>query len=214
MKTKTSALLFCALVTFAASANDGKYIQTMTKNIQAIYEARETPRIQEIVNTFQRIASVEKDKWEPLYYIAYGNIMMANQEQDGLRKDAYLDAALESIGKAKELVFDESEVFALEGFVSMLRITVDPQSRGPVHAPAAMQHFGRAIALDPQNPRALALMAQMQFGSARFFNAATTEACETNARAIESFGKAKPKSPLAPAWGKRMADSLAEQCKK
>lgn len=205
--------LICMLPVCIASANDGKYIQTMTKNIQAIYEAQEPSRMQEVVNTFERIASAEKDKWEPLYYIAYGNIMLANMDEDGQRKDAFLDTALEHIKKAKEIVADESELVALEGFVSMLRITVDPQARGPVHAPIAMQLFNKAAALNPKNPRALALLAQMQFGTAQFFNSPTTEACGTNARALEAFSRAQTDNPLTPAWGRQMAEGLAAQCK-
>ena len=212
MKTKL-IFLVCFLATSSLHANDGKYVQTMLKNIEAIYAAQEPERIQELVNTFERIASVEKEKWEPLYYIAYGNIMMANMEKDGQQKDALLDRALENIRKAKEIMPNESELFALEGFVSMLRVTVDPQARGPVHAPVATQLFNKAVVLDPQNPRALALMAQMQFGTARFFNSPVTEACATNARAIEAFSRPQGTNPLAPAWGTRMTESLAAQCK-
>lgn len=205
--------LICLLPTCLATANDGKYVAAMTKNIRAIYEAREASRIQELVNAFERIAAVEKDKWEPLYYIAYGNIMMANMEQDGPRRDSFLDAASDPIRKAKEIVPNESELFALEGFVSMLRIAVDPQSRGPVHAPVAMQLLNKAVALNPKNPRALAMLAQMQFGTAQFFNSSITEACGTNVKALEAFSETKTDNPLAPAWGTQMAESLATQCK-
>lgn len=205
------SILF-TFASFILPANDGKYIEVMKKNIKLIYEARETAQIQEAVNGFIRIAGVEKEKWEPLYYIAYGNIMMANMEKDGAKKDAYLDVALEHVLKAKALRPNESELFALEGFIFMLRVTVDPQSRGPVHAPTAMKAFGKALELNPSNPRALALMAQMEFGTARFFNSSTDAACSTAEKAVQTFKDAKPENELSPVWGSKMAEALAGQC--
>ncbi len=214
MKTRVFLILtFCTFGSLAATANDDKYIEVMKKNIKLIYEAREIPQIQEAVNGFVRIAGVEKEKWEPLYYIAYGNLMMANMEKDVAKKDAFLDVALEYVSKAKTLRPKESELLALEGFISMMRVTVDPQARGPVHAPAAMQAFGKALELDPSNPRALALMAQMEFGTAQFFNSSTDAACATNAKAVQAFKDAKPENELSPVWGSSMTESLAGQCK-
>src|SRR5690606_38840866 len=154
-----------------------------------------------------------KEKWEPLYYIAYGNLMMANLEKDGAKKDAFLDVAVDYVSKAKALRPKESELLALEGFISMMRVTVDPQARGPVHAPAALQAFGKALELNPSNPRALALMAQMEFGTAQSFNSSTDAACATNEKAVQAFKDAKPESELAPVWGIKMTEALAGQCK-
>lgn len=213
---KTKAFLISILFTFGScvlSANDGKYVEVMKKNIKLIYEARETPKIQEVVNSFIRIAGVEKEKWEPLYYIAYGNIMMANVETDGAKKDAFLDVALEYVSKAKELRPNESELFTLEGFIFMMRVTVDPQSRGAVHAPVAMKAYGKALELNPSNPRALALMAQMEFGTARFFNSPIDSACATNAKAVRAFKDARPENELSPVWGSKIPEALVGQCK-
>jgi hypothetical protein len=204
------AFCFSALTT---SANDSKYVELMQKNIKAIYEAKDLNGFRDAVNGFERIASVEKTKWEPLYYIAFGNIMMANFEQDNSKKDAYLDRAVEVLGQASALEPRESEIAALEGFASMLRISVDPQTRGMVYAPQAMQAYGKALALNPENPRALALMAQMQFGSAQFFGSPVTEACEMNKKADEKMKTYKSDNQLAPAWGQRMIESLMEKCK-
>jgi tetratricopeptide (TPR) repeat protein len=193
--------------------NDEKYMEMMLKNIQAVYQTREIPELQKIVNSFERIASVEKDKWEPLYYIAYGNIMMANFEKDGSKKDGYLDLAEANLAKAKALASKESEVFALEGFIAMIRISVDPQARGMLYSQKATQSYAKALELNPKNPRALSLMAQMQFGTAQFFNNPVTEACATNEQALTLF-EHEPEGPtISPAWGKKMAESLQARCK-
>lgn len=210
MKPLLSLLILFASIN-AASAD--KYTEQMSRHIQAIYAAQSAAEYQNAINAFDRIAAAEKSKWEPYYYSAYGNIMLANQATDASKKDAYLDLAKSAIDKGKALVPAESELVALEGFVNMIRITVDPASRGAEYSGATMQLFGKAASMNPNNPRALALMAQMQLGTARFFNQAPTEACQTARQALALFEKQQPSSALAPMWGKAIAESVIGQCK-
>ncbi len=195
------------------TANDGRYQEAMQKNIVLVYNAKSTEELQQSINTFDRIAASEKTKWEPYYYSAFGFIMMANREKDGGKKDAYLDQALAGIEKAKSIKADESEIVALEGFVHMIRVTVDPATRGPQFAGLAMQTYGAAIKLNGENPRALVLLAQMQYGTAQFFGSSTTEACSNLKSALEKFETYKSDNPLAPQWGKAMAEGMKDQCK-
>lgn len=204
-------LLILAAVRFGV-ANDGKYEQAMKKNIEIVYKAKTAGEIQEAVNSFERIALAEKDHWEPSYYAAFGYIMMSNQETDGAKKDTYLDLALASIEKAKKIAPNDSEIVALEGFVHMMRVTVDPASRGPQYSGLAMQQFGKAVSLNPENPRALLFTAQMQHGMAKFFGSPVTEACGTLSKALEKFETFKSENPLAPTWGKGMAERMKTEC--
>jgi tetratricopeptide (TPR) repeat protein len=213
MRTK---FIFIALFTISSTftyATDTKFVEAMEKNIKLVYEARDIAAFQQSVNAFERIAETEKTRWEPFYYIGFGYVMMANLETDLDKKDLYLDRALEAVEKGKAINANESELVALEGFAYMLKITVDPPTRGMVYAPRATQTFEKAIGLNPENPRAIAMLAQMQFGSAKFFNGSTTEACATNIKALEKFTTYKSENPLAPVWGLRMAEGLRDGCK-
>ncbi|MBX2966172.1 MAG: hypothetical protein KF845_08515 [Cyclobacteriaceae bacterium] len=201
------------LIAWKATAND-KYTENMQKNINAVYSAKSVEEIQTIVNAFERIGEAEKTKWEPFYYASYGYLMMAVQEKESSKKDAPLDLALKALEKAKAVNPAESEIVALEGFIHMIRVSVDPASRGQQYSGLAMQNFGKALGLNPNNPRALYLMAQMQYGTAQFFGSPTDEACGTLAKAIAAFDNTKPENPLSPAWGKNMALGMKENmCK-
>lgn len=205
--------LFSLILTFhSAVANDDRYVEAMQKNIISVYTSKSISELQNTVNTLERIGAAEKTKWEPYYYAAFGYIMMANREADGARKDTFLDQALTAIGKAKSTSGDESEIESLEGFAHMIRVTVDPGTRGPQYAGLAMQHFGKATSLNPENPRALALMAQMQHGTAKFFGSPLDEACATLSKALQKFDTYKSENPLAPQWGKEMALGLKKEC--
>ena len=213
-KSHSTILLAVALMlsmSHAVLTND--YVEAMQKCIDAIYRATHQAQLQDAVNKLERISAAEKDKWEPQYYVAFGYIMMTNLENDGAKKDQFLDKALSAIGKAKSVAARESEIIALEGFVHMLRVSVDPESRGPEYSPKAIRAFTFASELDPGNPRALVLSARMQFGTAQFFGTSTATACALVEQSLEKFNTNKPKGPLAPAWGRAMAESLRQQCK-
>lgn len=215
MKTLNLIPLILSLLLFVVRAgftNDGKYEQAMKKNIENVYKAQTIEELQQAVNAFERIAAAENKYWEPHYYTAFGYIMMATKEKDGGKKDQYLDQAVAALEKAKVIASADSEVVALEGFVHMIRVTVDPASRGPQHVGLAMQHFGKALALNPDNPRALYLTAQMQYGTAQFFGSSTSEACGMLTKALETFERYKSNNPLAPQWGKSSASSMKSQC--
>lgn len=205
--------LTALLVLVATSLRaDDKYLEMMQKNIQLVYTAQSIDELQAAVNTFERIGNAEKTKWEPYYYAAYGHVMMALREKEAARKDAYLDQALQHVQKAEGLKPNDSEITALLGFVHMIRVTVDPASRGQQYSGLAFQAFGKAVTMNPENPRALTLLAQMQYGMAQFFSSPTTEACGTLAKALEKYDTQQPEGPLAPAWGKPIAEQLKAKC--
>ncbi len=215
MKTLKIILLFGVAFGYAhfTFANDNKYAEAMTKNIQTVYTAQSIAELQNAVNALERIGTTEKTKWEPYYYASFGYIMMATREEDKKKKDTYLDQATTAIGKAQAIKANESEIIALEGFIHMIRVTVDPASRGQQYSGLAMQAFGKAAALNPENPRALALMGQMQYGTSQFLGSSTAEACATIDASLQKFGTFKSDNPLAPQWGKAMAENVKEKCK-
>jgi hypothetical protein len=212
MKTTTVTLFALLCLIQLAWASDDKYTETMKKNIQAVYTAQSVAELQPAVNAFERIGAAEKTKWEPFYYASFGYIMIANKETEGAKKDAALDQAQAALKKAQDIVPAESEVVALQGFIHMIRTSVDPASRGQQYSALAFQSLNKAAAINPENPRALALLAQMQFGTAQFFGSSTAEACATAAKAVEKFTVTAEPKPLAPQWGKGMAEGLKAKC--
>jgi len=210
MKTVTFLLAF--LISVSGIASD-KYTEQMSKYINTVYTAKTVEEYQAAINALERIGAAEKTKWEPYYYSAFGNLMLATKESEGGKKDGFLNLALASIEKGKAVAPTESELIALEGFVHMIRVTVDPVTRGQQYSGMAFQSFGKALSSNPNNPRAQALMAQMQFGTAQFFGSSTAEACGLAKKALEQFSIYKSENPLAPVWGKEMAEELLKQCK-
>lgn len=209
---KQIILIALCLIALTSPAHDKKYEEAMTRQIQIVYTSEKTEELQAAVNSLDRISQAEKDKWEPLYYAAFGYVMLANQETGASKKDAHLDQALKRLDQASLLSKDNSEITALEGFVHMIRVTIDPNTRGQQYSGLSMQAFGKALQQNPGNPRAMALMAQMQYGMAQFFNSPTTEACGLAQKALAQFNSGKTEGVLSPAWGKGMTEDMLKRC--
>ena len=200
------------IITFLFAFNlPNSYEAAMEAAIEKLYQAQSAEALQEAGNTFERIAQKESDKWHPLYYAAYAQIMLTSRATEAAQQDKYLDRALEHLKTAKALSANNSELLALEGFVHMLRIPIDPATRGPQYSGMSMGALQKAIALDPENPRAQLLLSDMQYGTAQFFGSDTSEACETLQKAIDLFETAQAENKLDPAWGKEWAAHSKKQ---
>jgi len=195
-----------------AATTPSQYETAMQSAIEKLYQARSAEDFQAAANTFDRIGQKEADKWHPKYYRAYAQVMMGAQTTEGEQIDKFLDLALENVNAAKALEENNSEILALEGFIHMLRIPVDPATRGPQYSGMSMGALQQAVALDPNNPRAHMLISDMQFGTARFFGSDTSEACASLEKAIELFESFEPKHALDPMWGAAWAEQKKGQC--
>src|SRR5687767_8033804 len=110
-------ILSLPLIAFGAD----KYTEQMTRSISAIYNAKTAAEFQEAINTFERIGGAEKTKWEPFYYASFGYVLLATGA-DPSKKDAILDQAKSALDKASEIKPNDSEIIALEGFITMIRL--------------------------------------------------------------------------------------------
>lgn len=214
MKTILSSLVLMFAFVWNATANDPAYESAMKKQLQAMKTIQNPEQSQAVANGFLRIAEVKNTEWLPLYYAAYLQTMAAFRFE--VNKDQYFDQAMELINKADKIAPNNSEITALKGFVIMGKLSVDPMSRGQEMSPLAMQTFGKAIALDKENPRATTLMAQMELGMAQFFGSGPEKACGLARVGLELFTKEEAKVTedyLLPTWGKREAEQVAGACK-
>lgn len=183
------------------------YVKAMGKALAAMGEDQ-----QAAAGQFERIAAKVKDQWYPHYYAALNYINLSFNAPDIKTKDEYTAKAQGFIDSALALEPDNAEVIALQGFNYMAQLAADPGSRGQSLSPKAMQFFGKALSKEPKNPRAMALMAQMQYGTAQFFGSPTDKPCEMVKSSIAIFEAEEQGKSLDPTWGKEMAEGLIGQC--
>ena len=214
MKKATTLFILIAMSVLAFAGND-PYTKAMQEGLTLLQKAQGPQDFLEAANKFERISEAEKDKWHPSYYASYAMTIVAAMEQQPVKKDEYLDMAQSFIEKSASTEPNESEVLALQGFIYMLRIGVDPATRGQQYSGMSAASLQKAKAIDPENPRVLYMLAQLSFGTAQFFGQDGSEACKMNEIALKKFEEAErteSQDPFAPGWGKNMAQGFSAQC--
>lgn len=203
--------ILCAAMLFA---NGGQFEKAMAKNIPAMYQASDTESLMGVINQLSRIGDAEGNRWEPYYYTGFGYIRMMMMTESNDDKDKYLDQALEAIKKGEGIKPNDSELESLRGYVHMMRLTVDPASRGMQYSGLAFGSFQKAISLNPKNGRAHFLLGRMQLGTAEFMGNGDGGACESYATAkviLES--EEKDEQSFAPSWGLNgTIEAIKETC--
>lgn len=212
MKKSILALtgLFCLSVAFA----NGQFEKAMGQNIPAMFQAKDVAALQSSINQLNRIGEVEENRWEPHYYVAFGYVRMMTMSAGAEKQDTYLDQALAAIEKAESIESNNSELVALRGYVHMMRVTVDPATRGMQYSGMAFNDFNKAVQLNPENPRAHYLLGQMQYGTAQFMGGGDGGACESFGNAKNLFDANGDAQSIAPSWGASENEGvIAKLCK-
>ncbi|MEO9870675.1 tetratricopeptide repeat protein [Ekhidna sp.] len=214
MKKNLFILLTAFCVTFVQA--NGQFEKAMGKNIPAMFSSNDPESLQAVINQFSRIGEAEGDRWEPYYYAAFGYLRMSGMYESADDKDKYLDLAMKEVEKGEAISELNSELESMRGYVNMIKLTVDPASRGMMYSGLAFTSFQKAIKLSPENPRAHFLLGRMQHGTAQFMGGGSEEACGSLFKALVLFDKkGQSDNPFAPSWGKDSTqEAIKEICEK
>jgi hypothetical protein len=205
--------LVVVLVSLVSMAQKPEYLQAMGETLGEFSTCKNVEDFQALGNKFEMIANAEKGEWLPLYYHAQCYILMSFLEQgDGTKRDGYLDIAEKSITKLVEMVPGEAEVFVLQAFYLTGRLVVNPMERGQEYSGLIGQATGKALALDPTNPRAKMMKVQMDMGSAPYMGLDPKSFCPAAKELLASWDNFKPKSPIHPNWGKDQVEGIVKGC--
>lgn len=185
----------------------------MKESLALLDSAKSNEELLSVANRFERIAMTETTRWEPLYYTAFVQINMSFREKDGEKKDAILDLAEKNIEKALSLNGDNSELYALHGFLYQGRIQVNPM-RGMTYSQKAAEMFNKSLEENPENPRALFLLAQNIYHTPKMFGGGSKNALPKALEAKEFFEKEKGKDGIGPKWGAKSNLKVIDACNK
>ncbi len=215
MKTRIFILLALFSAQFGFAQEQSAFEKYMMETIAMYQNVENLEDYQEIANRFDRIASAEKQEWLPHYYAGLTRIWMSfvrGVEDD--QRDEYIDQAFKSIEAAEELVGENTELVTLKGYAYMAKVSVSPALRGMIYSAKVSGLFEKAVAMDPQNPRANLMNGRWKYGSAQFFGSSTDDACAHMSKALALYeieGESK-KNSIAPHWGLNQAEQMIKRC--
>ena len=212
-KMKTTILMTAiAFLSVTGFSQGTSFQQKMCEALQQYANCRTVEDCQQSANQFQMISNVEKTEWLPLYYRAHAYIIMSFMTQEGAdQKDALLNEAEVSIKKMMELVPQEVEAIALNAFYYTAKLVVDPMNRGQQYSILFNQTIGKALAMEPTNPRARYMKLAQDIGSAGFFGKDPAEYKGAVESLLADWDNYQPKSPIHPNWGKDFVADLMKQ---
>lgn len=205
-----SLIMLFAVTTFAGNPN---FYKAMGEALGSFSQCRTNEDFQATGNKFLVIANAENEEWLPLYYHAHCYIIMSfNKYKNPEKKDEYLDVAKESIDKMLKLAPGEAEANVLQGLLYTARLTVSPMDRAQKYIQLSGQAVGKALAIEPNNPRARYMKIANEKGTAEFFGEDISVYCDDAKALYDAWDNYEIKSPLYPQWGKNQVAQIMEEC--
>lgn len=210
---KTIAIII-TFVIFSAPvwAENEELAQAIEGSLLKLHTAETLNEAREAVNMLERISLAAPDTWQAHYHYAYGNVMLSFRESDAGTKEQLLDKAEAAIEKGQQADGDPSELLTLQAFVYQARISVDG-SRAMQYSGKARNTLGEALAINPENPRALFLNGQNIFHTPEAFGGGSENALPWFEKSVESFQTSSTASAIDPSWGEQSAQTMLQQCK-
>lgn len=184
--------------------NPSKYQQGMQKAFQLWQEGK----TEEAANLFERIANTETDNWLPPYYAAQIYIVNSFSIKDGKELAATLKRAQNFINDATAISKENSDILVLQAQLYTSWIIFDGQRFGMQYSPKAAELYNKAVAISPDNPRAILARAEWNMGSAQYFGESVKKYCDEIAKAIELFENAPAVPEFYPTYGKERAEQI------
>lgn len=197
-------------VTTILSASAQQYEQGMGKAFAKWGEGNSA----EASALFERIASVERNNWLPNYYVALVNTTATFIPANSKNAAAMLNKAQNALDNASMISAENSEILVLQALINTAWIVQDPMTNGMKLSAPTIELYNKAIALNPNNPRAVFGKADFEIGGAKYWGTDTKPMCKEVERSIELFAKFKPETPFHPKWGLDRAEETLKECKK
>ncbi|WP_258929297.1 hypothetical protein [Flavobacterium davisii] len=126
---------------------------------------------------------------------------------------ALIDKAQIALEGAKLKSSKNDEINVLQALIYTVTLIQDPMNNSVKYAPLIMTEYQNALAINPNNPRAVFGKANFELGGAKWTGADTKPLCIEINRSLELFANFKPESPLHPKWGAERAKQIAVTCK-
>lgn len=203
-----------SVISTLAFAQSEKFVKAMEALVPSVDTVRSPEGLNELANSFERIANAEKTQWLPFYYAALTRVNLANlyfqlQKQDQI--DLVLDKAEPLMNAALALEANNSELMLLKKMYNSGRMMADPMNRYMSFGMDAQTALETAKSLDPKNPRVYLMEGIDKYFTPEQYGGSKAEAKKLFEEAERLFREFQPKSTIHPSWGKPMVTYFLSQ---
>jgi hypothetical protein len=200
----TTALLISSLLTAQTSFEQG-----MGKSLGLWGEGK----AQEASALMERIAAAEKSNWLPNYYVALINTTEAFNPANKEKVPAMIIKAQDAIDNATLISPNNDEIMVVQAMLYTVILIQDPMTNGVKYTGLVMEQYSKALAINPNNPRAVFSKAEFEIGGAKYWGTDTKPMCAQIEKSIQLFANFKPETTFSPKWGLDRAQEALKGCK-
>lgn len=182
------------------------------QGMQQALKFEQDGKIDEAGNLYERIGNAASTNWLPYYNLALLKTRTTFKIKDNTLIETQLDLATNFVNSADAISPDNSEIYVLKALINVAKIVSNPMVNGRNLSGETIYLYKKAIALNPDNPRAHSGLANFQMGSARFFKQDLTPYCKKLQESLAMYDIFKPESKFHPIWGKERALEALKDC--
>lgn len=207
-KLLTLLLVFTGMNCFAQKSD---FPASVLLGLEQCKKAENSEDAAKVATYFESIAKTATKEWTPSYYAAYCNLYAGLLTTDKAVKDQYWDKALLEIDQADAISANNSEIYALKGYLQFMKMSISPMSRMNYMTESA-ESMEKAAAINPENPRVYLIKGQDIYYTPEAYGGGPAKAKSLLETAVSKFATFKPVKAVDPNWGADLAVKLVAKC--
>jgi hypothetical protein len=202
-------ILFFSFFLLKGQAQANSTNKALETAVIQFHQTNKNLNYQELYQQFEQLYAVNKTNWLIPYYAGMTKSIMCLLKMGD--RDALANDAILWVGRAKSIMAND-EVYCAEGLAYTAKMSVNPTLRWFAYEGKIKKALNTAKKLNPHNPRAYVLEANIQQKIPFIFGGGCNSVKPLIQKAELCFNaKAKPNS-LEPSWGFQSLVQLKKAC--
>jgi hypothetical protein len=190
----------------AQETNQAKVLEAA---VMQFNQATKNQAYQELYLQFEQLYAVNKTNWLIPYYAGMTRSIMCLLKMGD--RDALANDALVWVGRAKSIVKND-EIYCAESLAYTAKMSVNPTLRWLIYEGKIKNALKLAKKLNPNNPRAYLLDANIQQKLPFIFGGGCKAVKPLIQKAEFNFNNQTKVSPIEPSWGLQSLVQLKKAC--
>lgn len=202
-------ILFFSICFLKVQAQANSTNKTLETAVMQFNLANKNLNYQELYIQFEQLYSVNKTNWLIPYYAGMTRSIMCLLKMGD--KDALANDALLWVGRAKSIMAND-EVYCAESLAYTAKMSVNPLLRWLTYEGKIKKSLSLAKKLNPNNPRAYVLEANIQQKIPYIFGGGCNSVKLLIEKAELCFNTQTKSNLVEPSWGKQSLVQLKKAC--
>jgi hypothetical protein len=206
---KTLFIFFILLMQLQVQAQTTNQSKALEEAVMQFNQTTKSQAYQELYLQFEQLYAVNKTNWLIPYYAGMTRSIMCLLKMGD--RDALANDALLWVGRAKSIVKND-EIYCAESLAYTAKMSVNPTLRWLVYEGKIKNALKLAKKLNPSNPRAYILEANIQQKLPFIFGGGCKAVKPLIQKAEFNFNNQTKANPIEPSWGFQSLLQLKKAC--